>query len=132
MFYQPATKTASGHHVVLIPAHVATMLLERQLMAEPSHVDAVFPARGGGWLAPCNLRRQWRQATEGTDVDWVRPHDLRRTVATRIERSHGSKRAAAQLGHSSDKVTTAHYIEKLAVAPDSTGVLDTLADPHRT
>lgn len=132
MFYQPDPKTASGHHVVLIPAHVATMLLERQLTAEPSPVDAVFPARGGGWLAPCNLRRQWRQATKGTDVEWVRPHDLRRTVATRIERLHGSKRAAAQLGHSSDKVTTAHYIEKLAVAPDSTGVLDTLADPHMT
>ena len=106
------------------------MLLERQVRADQGHVDAVFPARGGGWIAPCNLRRQWRQALAGTTLEWVKPHDLRRTVATHIERRYGSKQAAKQLGHSSDQVTTAHYIEKLALAPDSTDVLDGLADPH--
>lgn len=128
MFYQPEPKTASGHHVVMIPGYVAVMLLQRQVEAGHSHVDAVFPSQGGGWTAPCNLRRQWRQAVTGTSVEWTTPHSLRRTVATRIERQYGSKQAAAQLGHSSDQVTTAHYIEKLAMAPDSTDVLSGLAE----
>ncbi len=56
----------------------------------------------------------------------VTPHSFRKTVATLVDREHGSGDAASQLGHSGTAVTKRHYIEKAIEAPDLTDVLEQL------
>ncbi|MDI9928736.1 MULTISPECIES: hypothetical protein [unclassified Rhodococcus (in: high G+C Gram-positive bacteria)] len=48
------------------------------------------------------------------------------TVGTMIERELGLSAASAQLGHSGSAVTEKHYIERAAMAPDASGVIDKL------
>lgn len=78
--------------------------------------DFLFPSAAGTVRSPNIFRRQWRDASEGSDYEWVTPHILRRTVATIIDRKYSSKDAAAQLGHSGNAVTEKQYIEKPADA----------------
>lgn len=43
-----------------------------------------------------------------------------------------TKRAADQLGHATEQVTKKHYIEKPAVAPDSSDILEQLGAGRTT
>ncbi|MDR7086821.1 integrase [Aeromicrobium panaciterrae] len=85
--------------------------------SEPNPHNAVFATGSGTWVSPNNVRRTWRKIREGTVFGEVTPHDFRRTVATLIAREHGSEGSAEQLGHTSDKVTKDHYIQR-PPAPD--------------
>ena len=51
-------------------------------------------------------------------------HIFRKTVGTAVDRSHGTRDAAAQLGHTSEAITTRHYVERESVGPDVTEVLE--------
>jgi integrase-like protein len=81
-----------------------------------------------------NVRRQWRQARTDTGLEWVKPHTFRKTVATLIDKEADT--AAAQLGHTNKEITRKHYIDKPALAPDSSAILDQLGQrvdtPSRT
>lgn len=96
----------------------------------------VFPSRAGTARLAANVRRQLREARKHVVRDargkadgpagmfeWVTPHSFRRTVATVLAEELGEERAAGQLGHSGPDVTRAHYIERKAVAPDSSAEL---------
>ncbi|MDG3014150.1 tyrosine-type recombinase/integrase [Speluncibacter jeojiensis] len=122
---QTRTKTASGHRTVLLPCFAVETLMRLQLEALPNPYDVVFPSSSGTLRDPHNFRRQLRDA-RGDQFAWVTPHSFRRTVATLIDRETSTEQAAAQLGHSGTAVTTRHYIEKAAEAPDLTQVLDRL------
>jgi len=50
-------------------------------------------------------------------LEWVTPHTTRKTVATILERESTVKTASAQLGHSSEQITQAAYIQRAAQAP---------------
>ncbi|AEB44253.1 integrase family protein [Micromonospora maris AB-18-032] len=53
-------------------------------------------------------------------------------MATLIKEEADTKSAAAQLGHSSEEVTTTYYIAKPVQAPDVSDVLERLAaHPNR-
>jgi integrase len=107
------------------------MLLARKLVAAANPHDAVFASRRGTWLSRNNVRRQWRQARADADLSWVTPHTFRKTVATLIKEETDTKSAAAQLGHSSEEITTTYYIAKPVQAPDVSDVLERLgANPH--
>lgn len=56
--------------------------------------------------------------------DWASPHTFRKSVGTVLANTQGLAAAQRQLGHSSDKVTSAHYVERAKVASDMTGVLE--------
>jgi hypothetical protein len=45
-----------------------------------------------------------------------------------IDRESGTKNAAAVLGHSGVAVTEAHYVQRAAVAPDMSALLESLGD----
>jgi integrase len=98
------------------------MLLRRQVNATANPHDAVFCSRRGTWLSPHNVRRQWREARKDAGLEWVTPHTFRKTVATLLDREADTKTAAAQLGHSSEEITTTYYIQKANQAPDVSDV----------
>jgi integrase len=87
----------------------------------------VFATRNGKWMTPNQLRTQWRQARKDAGLQWVTPHSFRRTVATLLDRKVDTRTAAAQLGHTSETITAAYYIEKAQLAPDASQVLQELS-----
>ncbi|MEV6816682.1 site-specific integrase, partial [Micromonospora sp. NPDC051296] len=127
IFRQPWTKSDAGYRMLVLPRFAVGMLMARNLGAAHNPHDAIFASRRGTWLSPNNVRRQWRQARADTDLDWVTPHTFRKTVATLIKEETDTKSAAAQLGHSSEEVTTTYYIAKPVQAPDVSDVLERLA-----
>ncbi len=132
IFRQPWTKSDAGYRMLVLPRFAVGMLMARKLTAADNPHDAIFASRRGTWLSPNNVRRQWRQARADTDLDWVTPHTFRKTVATLIKEEADTKSAAAQLGHSSEEVTTTYYIAKPVQAPDVSDVLERLAaNPNR-
>jgi integrase len=131
-FRQEWTKSDAGYRTVVLPRFAVGMLLARKLTAVDNPIDAVFASRRGTWLSPPNVRRQWRQARADTGLEWVTPHTFRTTVATLIDKEVDAKRAAAQLGHTTEEVTKKHYIVKPAVAPDSSTILEQLGGSRAT
>ena len=126
VFRQDHPKTKSGRRTVTIPTFSADALRKQRDRGIPSAEGLVFPSRLGTPRWPGNVRTSWRQV-RGDDYAWVKPHSFRKTVGTMIERELGLSAASAQLGHSGSAVTEKHYIERAAMAPDASGVLDKLA-----
>lgn len=123
---QPTPKTAAGHRTVTLPRFAVDTLLRRQVQAWPNPHNVIFPSSSGTLRDPHNLRRQWRDARHAAGFDWVVPHSFRKTVATVIDREAGTKDAAAVLGHSGVAVTEAHYVQRAAIAPDVSALLEAL------
>jgi integrase len=123
---QDWTKSDAGYRRVVLPNFAVGMLLARKIAASENPNDAIFTTRRGTWLSPNNVRRQWRQARAEADLDWVVPHNFRKTVATLIDQEASTKSASAQLGHASEQVTRKHYIAKPALAPDNSEILEKL------
>lgn len=122
MHRQPVGKTDAASRVLALPADVVEMLRRRREEA-PEGVKPVFATRAGRHVSPADVRRSWRAALAGTPLEGITPRDVRKTVATRIERAAGIRAAAEQLGHSRPAVTEAHYTERRR-AVDNRGVLE--------
>lgn len=126
---QATPKTAAGHRTVTLPRFAVTTLIRRQVNAQPNALDLVFPSSVGSLRDPHNLRRQWRDARAAAGFSWTTPHSLRKTTATWIDRQSGTKDAAAVLGHAGVAITERFYVERAAVAPDMSTVLQALGGP---
>lgn len=92
----------------------------------PNPHDVIFPSSTGTLRDPHNLRRQWWDARHAAGFDWVVPHSFRKTVATMIDRETSTMDATAVLGHSEVGVTEQHYVERAAIAPDMSVLLEAL------
>ncbi|MBC9943783.1 site-specific integrase [Leucobacter sp. cx-328] len=106
---QDVGKTKAATRGLTIPKSVTALLIERRLSAAS---EAVFPSETGDYMWPNNFRRKWRRVVDETDFDGVTPRDFRKAVATLLDRRIGSAAAQMQLGHESDDITTAYYIER--------------------
>ncbi|WP_433615302.1 tyrosine-type recombinase/integrase [Dactylosporangium sp. CA-139114] len=129
---QEWTKSDAGYRTLVLPSFAVGVLLTRKVAAVDSSIDAVFATRRDTWLAPNNVRRQWRRARDEAGLTWVIPHTFRKTVATLIDQEADTKSAAAQLGHGSEQVTNRHYVAKPALAPDVSVILERLGDQGDT
>ena len=127
VYRQPKPKTDSSHRSLLLPEFALEMLRNRVERVNADPAAPVFPARGGGWKHPHNVRRQWRKVRARAGYDWVIPHTFRKTVASAVYAELDLHTASAVLGHSSDKVTKDHYVAKAPQAPDVRSVLDAFA-----
>jgi len=125
-FRQERAKSDAGYRTLVLPRFAVGMLLARKLVAADNPHDAIFTSRRGTWLSPNNVRRQWRQARTGTELEWVTPHTFRKTVATLVGMAADTASAAAQLGHASEATTNTYYIAKPVLAPDVSEVLEQL------
>lgn len=112
---QDVGKTKAATRGLTLPKSITALLVERRV---ESKGEAVFPSETGEYLWPNNFRRKWRRVVEDTDFEGVTPRDFRKAVATLLDRRIGSAAAQMQLGHESDDITTAYYIERAETIAD--------------
>lgn len=109
--------------VVPIPGFTAVALRRRIDNAEG---DLLFATKKGNPISPNNIRRTLRDVVAKTELAGLHPHTFRKTVATLIDEEYGTETASKVLGHSDEKVTSEHYIQKRRRAPDVTDVTSRL------
>ena len=112
----------------LIAKRVKSRASERALMLPPWSVELlrrrarmggfegpVFRAAKGGWRDRSNVGKVFRAVREVSDLDWVKTHTFRKTVATQLDESGASARVIAdQLGHSRVSMTQDLYLGRRA------------------
>lgn len=108
---QSTAKTSSSTRTVAVPVSVRQMLLLRA-RATRSPDGLLFATRNGTPIAPANWRRTFRAIVAGTPLEWVTPHTLRKTAATKVARELGVAAASELLGHSTQAITEAAYVER--------------------
>lgn len=124
MTIQEHPKSTNSRQRYYLPPFAVEMLLRRQvqqLVANPW--DVVFPSSTGTLRDPGNFRKQWRSARDDIGFQWVTPHTFRKSVGTLLANAEGMASASAQLGHSSEQITSRHYVQKTHEAPDMTALL---------
>lgn len=128
-YRQAKTKTVQSTRVVHVPSFAAEALRQRLVVIadeEPEHL--LFFSRNGTPLTTNNVRRRLRTVLDDAGLPGVSPHAFRRTVATTLDRGSGAELAAEMLGHTSSKITKAHYIEPdEMVDPVTAEILEALA-----
>jgi integrase len=95
-------KSEAGVRDVAIPPHLLPLVREHLLQhAEAGKDGLLFPARGGGHLAPSSLYRVWYPAREAAGRPDLRFHDLRHTGAVLAAQTGATlAELMGRLGHS--------------------------------
>lgn len=95
-------KSDAGVRDVAIPPHLLPLVREHLLQhAEPGADGLLFPARGGGHLAPSSLYRVFYRAREAAGRPDLRWHDLRHTGAVLAAQTGATlAELMGRLGHS--------------------------------
>lgn len=107
--WQADTKTHEPRTLQL-PPFVLAVLRRRRAEAEE---DAVFVFEQSGKSLAYNSARTWLiRALEGSDLEWVTWHVLRRTTATFLDEHLGLAEASLQLGHASEAQTLSAYVAR--------------------
>lgn len=114
------TTKGKKSQLLRVPAFTVDVLARRLDTIPDTKLDLLFPSVTGGLREVTTVDRQWRAFRErhGTAWNWVTPHTFRKTVGTLLAQEESVIQAAFQLGHSSEKITLRHYIERPDVAPD--------------
>ncbi|NVM98406.1 site-specific integrase [Arthrobacter sp. SDTb3-6] len=121
---QDHPKSANSRQRYFLPPFAVEMLRRRQ--ADPvrqNDLDLVFPSSVLTIRDPNGFRKQWRDARKAVGFDWVTPHTFRKSVGTILANTQGMSAATAQLGHSSEQITSKHYVQKTHEAPDNSETL---------
>lgn len=92
----------------------------------------MFPSSTLTIRDPNGFRKQWRDARKAVGFDWVTPHTFRKSVGTILANTQGMAAATAQLGHSSEQITSKHCVQKTHEAPDNTEVLQAFGRSDKT
>lgn len=128
-YRQHHPKTEKSTRVVSVPSFTAEVLRQRLVVVAhepPEHL--LFFTRNRTPLTTNNVRRRLRTILAEAGISGVTPHAFRRTVATVLDRASGPDLAAELLGHTSSKITKAHYIQPdEEVDPVTAEILESLA-----
>lgn len=121
---QDHPKSSNSRQRYFLPSFAVDMLHRRQAdTARTNDLGLVFASSLGTIRDPNGFRKQWREVREALGYGWVTPHTFRKSVGTILANTQGIAAATAQLGHSNEKITSRHYIQKTHEAPDNTEVL---------
>lgn len=95
-------KSDAGTRDVAIPPHLLPLVREHLLQhAEPGRDGLLFPAAGGGHLAPSSLYRAYYRARDAAGRPDLRWHDLRHTGAVLAAQTGATlAELMGRLGHS--------------------------------
>lgn len=121
---QDRMKTDKSHRQLELPPFVVPMLTER---ARTAYSELVFPSAVGTPRWPDNLRRDWRNALDGTIYARVTPGAFRKAVATLLAEEMGAEAARDQLGHTGFG-NLKNYVERASRGPASAGTVQKLLD----
>jgi integrase len=121
---KPAPKTRAGFRTLVLPSWAVDMLRLRP----PGRPDqTVFCSVLGGLRDRDNVIGDLRNALNAAGFEWVTSHTFRRTVATLMDQSGLSARAAAdQLGHSHPSLTQDVYYGRRIASTGAAEVLEVL------
>lgn len=117
-YRQNPTKSKKSFHVPLSGV-AREVFIRRQHLARTNELGALFPSRTGTWTAVDRIEKAmtaFRSASKplwlrlGIPLNEVTTHLMRRSAATRVERTYGLTLASALLGHSNKQVTRTHYV----------------------
>jgi integrase len=98
-----APKTKAGFRTLVLPSWAVEML---RLRVPGRPAQTVFCSVPGGLRDRDNVIGDLRNALNAAGFEWMTSHTFRRTVATLMDQSGLSARAAAdQLGHSHPSLT---------------------------
>jgi integrase len=124
LMIKPAPKTRAGFRTLMLPSWAVEMLRLRP----PGKPDqTVFCSAVGGLRDRDNALSDLREALNAAGFDWVTSHTFRRTVATLMDQSGLSARAAAdQLGHSHPSLTQDVYYGRRIASTGAAEVLEVL------
>ncbi|MBF6332467.1 tyrosine-type recombinase/integrase [Nocardia transvalensis] len=131
LYRQEWPKSASGYREVLLPEFAVQTL--KAMGADDWDDDdetPLFPSQRGGWRDPHNFGRTWR-AARGEKFKWVTLRTLRKENVTTVFEKHGPVNASLQAGHAHTTTTERHYVDRPALAPDSTAALNKLGRRKR-
>lgn len=128
-FRQPWPKTNAGFRTLVLPPFGVDIVLRRTVEKAANPLDALFVTRNSTWYQVANLETLWNRIVDDTRYDWVTFHVFRKSVATLIDHAADAKAAAAQLGHTNERITIEHYIHKPKLAPDMTAHLESFRRP---
>lgn len=129
---QEGSKTETGLRTVPLPARAVSMLMARQVNADPNPHDVVFPSTVGTLRDPDNTSKQWRRARVDLGFEWVTTHTFRRTIATWAGDKLGARVAADQLGHRQVSMTQDRYMGRGDTHPEVAAMLDGILDAGET
>jgi integrase len=100
-------KNKRPHTVPLAPT-VAKIIADAMLKSAPSRL--VFPGSAGGLIEPASVQRALTRLLKTLDIENVRPHDLRRTMASEMGRMGVPEETISRaLAHARTGVTARHY-----------------------
>lgn len=103
-------KSRSSERALLMPNWCVELLRARRVRTG-GFEGPVFPDSRGGWRDRSNVDKVFRRVRGGSDLDWVKTHTFRKTVATLLDESGASARMIAdQLGHSRVSMTQDVYL----------------------
>ncbi|MFC7766451.1 tyrosine-type recombinase/integrase [Leucobacter soli] len=105
-----------------LPHAVAGMLLRRRIDARS---ELVFPSEVNTPRWPDAMRREWRQALEGSEFAGLKPGLYRKAVATHVAERLGVEAARDQLGHTG-LANLKYYVEQAKRGPEAAAVIDEL------
>jgi integrase len=124
LMIKPGPKTRPGFRTLVLPSWAVEMLRLRP-QARPD--QTVFCSVVGGLRDRDNGIGDLRNALNAAGFEWVTSHTFRRTVATLMDQSGLSARAAAdQLGHSHPSLTQDVYYGRRIASTGAADVLEVL------
>lgn len=107
-------KSKASERGLLLPPWCVALLRARRVRLG-GFDGPVFPDARGGWRDRSNVGKSFRQVRAGSDLEWVKSHTFRKTVATLLDQSGASARMFAdQLGHSRVSMTQDVYLGRRA------------------
>lgn len=118
-------KSSGSRQTFRLPQFAVNMLLRRHVQRlEANPYEVIFPSAVGRVARSREPFKQWRKAPAAIGFEWVSPHTFAKSVGTVLANTEGLAAAQRQLGHSSDRVTSKHYIERAHVALDMLNILE--------
>jgi integrase len=76
---------------------------------------------------PSNVYQALKKALDDAGIEHFVLHDLRKTVATAVDKHDGLAAASSILGHSNTVITQASYVERAELKADVRTTLDAFA-----
>ena len=124
-FRQDFPKTEKSERDIQVPKWLDGNI--RRWIADPARAERtlLFETRTGNVVSMANVRRSLRKVRAWADLpDWIVPHVLRKSVATKITGQHGTDDGMRIMGQSDIRTLEKHYDKRGTVSYGVTSALE--------